>query len=137
MSAEKASPATGSNPLIEKAERFIRSAQLLIGEGDYDSAASRMYFAMLYIAQSLLEKRGQTFSSHRAVISAYGQQFAKTLELDPAFHKALLNAFSQRQLGDYMVSSGIPREDVESLSKDVVNFLQAAKDWHIRTDPCD
>ena len=66
------------NPLLEKAERYIHSAELLAAEQDYDSAASRLYYAMFYVAQALLESLGQSYSSHRAVISAYGQHFAKS-----------------------------------------------------------
>jgi len=50
--------------------------------------------------------------------------------LDRVFHKALLNAFSQRQLGDYSVHSGILLEDVEHLLKDAEDFLNKAKEWH-------
>ncbi len=49
---------------------------------------------MFYVAEALLVARKLTCSSHRAVISAYGQYFAKTNELDPRFHQALLSAFS-------------------------------------------
>ncbi len=92
-----------SESLLEKAERFIQSAKLLEADGDFDSAASRLYYAMFYIAEALLQARGFSYSSHRAVISAYGQYFAKTNELDPIFHQALLTAFNQRQLGDYAI----------------------------------
>jgi uncharacterized protein (UPF0332 family) len=34
--------------LIEKARRYLRSTELLIQEGDYDSAVSRAYYAMFY-----------------------------------------------------------------------------------------
>ncbi|MGE5223022.1 MAG: HEPN domain-containing protein [Omnitrophica WOR_2 bacterium] len=118
-----------SNPLLEKAERFIHSARVLTEEGDYDSAASRLYYAMLFTAQALLAARDLSFSSHRAVISAYGQHFAKTNALDPIFHKSLMTAFNQRQLGDYTVDSGIRKEDVEALSLDATAFIKAAKDW--------
>ena len=96
-----------SDPLLAKAERYIRSAQLLAQHGDLDSAASRLYYAMFYMAEALLAARGLSFSSHSAVISAYGQHFARTQVLDPRFHRALLTAFSQRQLGDYAVDSGL------------------------------
>jgi uncharacterized protein (UPF0332 family) len=89
---------------------------------------------MLYTAQCLLEKQGQTYSSHRAVISAFGQYFAKTQELDPIFHKALMKAFSQRQLGDYAISSGIRKEDVAILQIDATKFLNAAKAWIYQRD---
>jgi uncharacterized protein (UPF0332 family) len=123
---------TPSELLFSKAERFIRSAQLLIEDGDYDSAASRIYYAMLYIAEALLEAHGHTFSSHKGVISAYGQLFAKMNILHPRFHQALLTAFSQRQLGDYAINSGLSQEDINLLMKDATEFLKSAQEWYIR-----
>jgi len=116
------------DPLLEKAERFITSAEMLAEDGDFDSAASRLYYSMFFIAEALLAALDLTFSSHRAVISAYGQYYAKTKELDPRFHQALLNAFSQRQLGDYTTDSGITREDIEALLIDAHEFLKAARE---------
>ena len=102
-----------SDPLLTKAERFIHSAILLADDGDYNSAASRLYYAMFFVAEALLAARGYTFSSHRAVISAFGQYFVKTNELDPGFHKALTVAFNQRQLGDYAIESGLGKEEID------------------------
>jgi uncharacterized protein (UPF0332 family) len=116
------------DPLLEKAERYITSAEMLAEDGDFDSAASRLYYSMFFIAQALLAARDLTFSSHRAVISAYGQHFAKTKELDPRFHQALLNAYSQRQLGDYTVDSGLTRDDIKILLADARAFLKAARE---------
>ncbi len=115
--------------LLLKAERFIRSARVLADDGDFDSAASRLYYAMFFMAEALLAARGASFSSHSAVISAFGQQFAKTKEIDPRFHRALLTGFSQRQLGDYAVSSGLSGVDIESLAGEAVSFLAAARSW--------
>lgn len=118
-----------SDALLLKDERFIRSARLLADDGDFDSAASRLYYAMFFLAEALLAVRGASFSSHSAVISAFGQQFAKTREIDPRFHRALLTGFSQRQLGDYAISSGLSDVDIESLADEAVNFLAAARTW--------
>ena len=118
-----------SDPLLAKAARYIRSAQLLAQHGDLDSAASRLYYAMFYMAEALLAARGLSFSSHSAVISAYGQHFARTQVLDPRFHRALLTAFSQRQLGDYAVDSGLSSEDIQTLISDAEDFLSAAGEW--------
>lgn len=126
---------TAFEALLEKAERYIRSANLLSADGDYDSAASRLYYAMFYIAEALLESRGLSFNSHRAVISAFGQQFVKTQELELRFHQALLSAFSQRQLGDYTTDAAINLADIEILIADAEDFLLAARTWLIkRTD---
>jgi uncharacterized protein (UPF0332 family) len=40
--------------LIERAKKYLRSAELLINEGDYESSVSRTYYAMLYAAQAML-----------------------------------------------------------------------------------
>ena len=118
-----------SNLLLDKADRFIQSAELLVKDGDFDSAVSRLYYALFHTAQALLETKSLSFSSHRAVISAYGQHFARTGELDPRFHKVLLNAFNQRQLGDYAVESGLQAKDVAELTQAAHEFLQLAKAW--------
>ena len=118
-----------SNPLLVKAERFIQSAKLLYEDGDIDSAASRLYYAMFFVAETLLENLGLTFASHHAVLSAYGQHFAKTRELDPRYHQTLLSAFSQRQLGDYQPHSGLQPEDIDFLLSDAENFLAAGREW--------
>jgi len=61
--------------MLEKARRYIKSAAVLQLEGDHDSAVSRLYYAMFYCAEALLLARGHSFSSHRAVISAFAQHF--------------------------------------------------------------
>jgi uncharacterized protein (UPF0332 family) len=64
--------------MLLKAQRYIDSARVLQAEGDSDSAVSRLYYAMFYCAEALLAAKGQTFSSHKAVIAAFGQHYAKT-----------------------------------------------------------
>lgn len=125
---------TAIEALFEKAERYIRSAQILAADGDFDSAASRLYYAMFYIAEALLEAKGFSFSSHKAVISALGQQFAKPQLLDPRFHQALLGAFSQRQIGDYTTDTGLEQHDINGLLSDARDFLAAARTWLAQND---
>jgi uncharacterized protein (UPF0332 family) len=50
--------------MLEKARRYVKSAEVLRREDDYDSAVSRLYYAMFYCAEALLLARGQSFSSH-------------------------------------------------------------------------
>lgn len=118
-----------TNGLLEKAEQFIRSAKVLTDIGDFDSATSRLYYAMFFVAEALLNQLGLAYSSHQAVMSAYGQYFAKTQQLDPRFHRILLDAFAKRQLGDYAIYSGLDQVDVENLLPDAIEFLAAARQW--------
>lgn len=87
--------------LIEKARRYLRSTELLIQDSDYDSAVSRAYYAMFYAAEAALLNKEMTFSSHKAVISAFGRYFVKTGIFDKQMGKDLNIIFDERQLGDY------------------------------------
>ena len=118
-----------SNELLAKAEQYIASAQVLANIGDFDSATSRLYYAMFYIAGVLLDKLDLRFSSHHAVIAAYGKHFAKTQILNPRFHRMLIDCFEKRQLGDYTANSGLDQEDVDGFLLDATEFLTAARQW--------
>jgi uncharacterized protein (UPF0332 family) len=115
--------------LLRKADRYLDSADLLAASGDYDSAASRAYYAAFFLAEALLDALGQSFSSHRALISAYGQEFAKTGRLDARFHRMLISAFEKRQQADYLPESGLIAADVETLVNDIREFRVAAIAW--------
>jgi uncharacterized protein (UPF0332 family) len=39
-----------SASLMRRAERYLRSADLLLREGDYESSVSRSYYAMFFAA---------------------------------------------------------------------------------------
>ncbi len=72
---------SGQSALLQKATDNTQAARLLV-EGDfYDISISRAYYAMFYIAEAFLLSKGFTFSKHSAVISAFGQYFAKTDEI--------------------------------------------------------
>lgn len=52
--------------LIKRAKRYIKSAEILLKEGDYESTVSRTYYAMFYSAQAILLTKNLSYSSHRA-----------------------------------------------------------------------
>ncbi|MGH8071352.1 MAG: HEPN domain-containing protein [Candidatus Entotheonellia bacterium] len=61
---------------MEKTRSSVAAARLLLEGGYPDFAASRVYYAMFYIAQAFLEGEGMAFSKHSAVVAAFGQHFA-------------------------------------------------------------
>jgi len=114
---------------VQKARRFLESAKLLKDARDYDSAASRLYYAMFYCAEALLFSKGLTFSSHHAVISAIGQHFAKTNEMPVEMHRWLIDAFNKRQLGDYETASGLEEQDINVLRPHVEQFVSWTEEY--------
>ena len=116
-------------PIVAKAERSIQAAEILFERGLYDFSASRAYYAMFYLAEALLLKKGLSFSMHAAVISAFGKHFAKPRLIDPVFHRYLADAFDDRQIGDYAFDREIAREDAQRQIDRAKAFLQATHDW--------
>ncbi len=92
---------------LQKASQNLAAAELLLQKGFDDIAASRSYYAMFYIAEALLFTKGLAFSSHSAVIAAYGKEFAQTGLLNAAHHKHLRDGFLARQVGDYGIEKDI------------------------------
>jgi len=112
--------------LIKKAEKFIKTASLLIKNGDYDSSVSRSYYAMFYLAEAMLLKKGLSFSKHSAVIAAFGKHFAKTNLIDKKFHKYLIDAFAKRQIGDYEYIELITEDEAKKLHKKAEEFFKGS-----------
>ena len=113
-----------SRALIEKAKRYVRSAEILRVVKDYDSAASRLYYAMFYCAEALLLSKGLTYTTHRGVISGFGQHLVKRGELPAEMHQWLREAFDKRQRGDYISVSLIDEQDVQDLQVKGEQFIQ-------------
>ena len=78
--------------LLQKATSSLEAARVLLENGFPEFAASRAYYAMFYIAEAFLEGEGLSFSKHSAVISAFGQQFARTGRVPIEFHRRLITA---------------------------------------------
>lgn len=96
--------------LLGKARRNIRSARMLLADGDCDTAVSRAYFAMFYVAEALLLSKGLAYSKHSAVIAAFGKEFAKPGVLPAEFHAHLREAAEARNISDYQVGSLLTEE---------------------------
>ena len=78
--------------LLDKAAENLAAARLLWSNGSVEISASRTYYAMFYVAEALLLARDLVYSSHAAVVAAYGREFAKTQLLDARFHRHLIDA---------------------------------------------
>lgn len=115
--------------LFQKAQRSLAAAQQLMQQGFYDFAVSRAYYAMFYVAEALLDHEGLSFSSHAAVISAFGQTFAKTGKLPSELHRQLIDAQAQRTRADYDPNPELVHEDAEILIQQAQAFLKAGQQY--------
>lgn len=109
--------------LIRKSKRFIKTADVLINEGDFDSSISRSYYAMFYSVQALLLTKNLSFSSHKGVISAFGEHFIKTNIFPREMSREINRAFEKRQIGDYDYSLVLSKEEAEEILKQARKFI--------------
>ncbi|MBD0336832.1 MAG: HEPN domain-containing protein [Cyanobacteria bacterium Co-bin13] len=109
--------------LLDKARRSLEAAQKLMQQEFYDFAVSRAYYAMFYVAEALLNHEGLAFSSHGAVIGAFGQHFAKPGKVPAEFHRYLIDAQAQRTQADYDAQPDISQEDAETLVSQAQAFI--------------
>jgi len=110
--------------LITRAEKYLATAELLIEQQDLESSVSRAYYAMFFCAEALLLTRSLSFSSHRGIISAFGEHFVKTGILPKELGRALNRAFDKRQLADYEHRFVIGKREAEDILRNGKNFLE-------------
>jgi uncharacterized protein (UPF0332 family) len=115
--------------LVQKADENIEVAEMLLHQGHFDISASRAYYAMFYLAEALLFSKGLSFSSHSAVIAAFGREFAKTNLIAPRHHRSLRDGFETRQIGDYSFETTVSREKAAQVLKGATEFFTAAKEY--------
>ena len=118
---------TDEAKLLELADENVAAARLLLENGFPAIAASRAYYAMFTAAEAILLSKDLSFSKHSAVISAFGQHFAKTGLVPVHLHRAILTAQEDRQAADYGGDRQITRDDAERHIGNAEEFVRTAR----------
>jgi len=115
--------------LIEKAEKFLSTAEQALNTGDHDSCVSRCYYAMFFMAEAMLLTKSLTASSHKGVISLFGEHFVKTKILERESGKALNDAYDKRLVGDYGVGFTVSNQQAKDLLETARNFVRKLENY--------
>ena len=113
--------------LLKLAVDSIRGARLLFDDELYGFSVSRAYYAMFYLVSAILLTKDMNFSKHQAVVAAFGQHFVKTGIFNHIFHQYLVEAFEQRQIGDYEPMEEITKESAQKNIDRAEEFLVAVR----------
>ena len=114
--------------LLEKAEQTLQAARVLRYQGFFDSATSRGYYGMFYIATAFLEREKLSYSRHSAVIASFGQNFARPKRVPIEFHRYLIDAQNIRLKADYDVNAQITQTEASQTigrAEKMLNFALA------------
>lgn len=115
--------------LIKRARRYLKSAEMLLRDKDFESSVSRTYYAMFYTAQAALLTKNLSFSSHKGVISAFGEHFVKTGIFPKEMGRELNRAFEKRQVGDYEYTFVISDDEAKQMLQSGKEFVNAIANW--------
>lgn len=115
--------------LLEKAQRALRAAEILLKAGDPEFAAGRTYYSMLYAAQALLREKDLQYRKHTGVHSAFGEHFLQKGLLDKKYHRWLLDAFDERLRGDYDCNASFSEQEVSVWIEKARDFLQVTRKY--------
>lgn len=101
---------------LAKAGRELTAARRALSEGDPETAAARLYYAMFHAAIAALNHEGENItvkSSHGAVIGQFGLHLCKKGLISEDLGRAFNKAYELRCESDY--SSGPP--DAEKVAE--------------------
>ena len=115
--------------LIEKAERSLEAAKVLLERGDYDFAVSRAYYAMFYCAKAMLFTKRITTRKHSSTISLFIEKFVKSGEFSEELASYLIDAYRKRQIGDYDVFIIPTRSEAKDLINKAEVFIREARNY--------
>ncbi len=115
--------------LIAKAKNSIKAAQILFNEKIYDVSISRAYYAMFYLAEAFLISEGLSFSKHSAVISKFGERFAKTNRVPSEYHRYLIESEQSRIRSDYDAAFNPTKVEAKENVERAIMFLELANQY--------
>ena len=115
--------------LIKRAQRYLKSAEILLKDGDRESSVSRTYYAMFYSAQAVLLTKSLSFSSHKGVISGFGEHFVKTDIFPKEMGREFNRAFEKRQVGDYDYTFVISDDEAQQMLQSGKEFVSTIAHW--------
>ncbi|KAF0152459.1 MAG: HEPN domain protein [Ignavibacteria bacterium] len=117
------------NDLTKKSEKFLKTAKLVFDSEDYDSCVSRCYYAMFFMAEAALLSKGLKASSHKGVISLFGEHFVKSEIFERELGKALGDAYDKRLIGDYGVGFAVVEIEADDMLKTSQDFVKKLKNY--------
>jgi len=111
--------------LLKKSQKYLRSAAVLFELEDFDSCASRAYFAMFYVAQAMLLHETEAFSSKQGIRTSFVRQFVERGPLPARAGEVFERAADLQEVGDYAHDFAVSRADAEDILAESEAFVNS------------
>ena len=116
---------------MDKADKALASARLLLNAGDSDGASNRAYYAMFDAAIAALVWAGAATEdkppkTHGGLIGAFGLHLVQAQWLPAEFGRSLNRVQELRLTGDYLAAP-VPADKAERAVQEPETFVAAVR----------
>lgn len=121
-----------TDALLERAERNLKTAHLILADNDPDSVCSRAYYAMFYAACAALltvdQPKLAMAKTHSGLVSSFSFHLVKSGEFTPDFGRLLALESKRRIVADYD-GDPISIEEANDSIANATQFVDAIRRW--------
>lgn len=114
---------SNGNDALQRAERYLETAAFVLEDGDLETAVSRSYYAMFFLARALLKREGIMPKTHKGVVNQFGLHFVKQGPISDKYGRALREMEELRSFADYAESRVMSEADAETALRDARAFV--------------
>ncbi|HET6566683.1 MAG TPA: HEPN domain-containing protein [Rhodothermales bacterium] len=113
------------NALTRKSQKYLQSAAVLLELEDYDSCASRAYFAMFYAAQALMVRERHTLPGNQSLRTAFMESYVANGRLPDRAGTALKQAADLQEMADYGLNFAVTQDAAEYVLQEAEAFVNS------------
>ena len=103
------------NLQMEKADRFLKQAEMVREMQQWDMAANRFYYACFHAVQALFIHNGLASKTHSGMLRQFGLHFIKTGIIEDRLGGFLTRMEQLREKGDYNCVFSINEEELSTI----------------------
>lgn len=111
--------------LFKKAQKYLRSAAVLLELEDFDSTASRSYFAMFFAAQAALLQEMNEMPLKQSIRAAFVERFVEDGPLPTRAAEVLHRGSELQELGDFAHDFAVSSDDAEFILAEAEAFVNS------------
>lgn len=113
---------------LAKAIDTLAEAKLLIPSGQTRlGARNRLYYSAHHAARALLQLIGNQSKTHKAIVNQFGLEWVGKKGFPASYGRLLNNLYNDRDKADYGEYVPTFQSDIESLARQVENFIKKAR----------